>query len=498
MSQAVQPSLLEKWFRSLLGSKTNSEQQHSVTNVQAAQPSPSSHTLDQISSVKADPWWMLRKRAEALVDKVTDETELIVLSGSRDGFVRERALQRLQHSLGPLVLSAAIARLNDFQPEIRAVAKAIYSAHLAKGQVSDFLACMDAVCALQDKTRLDHSALLEQTADLLLQADEGVLLGRIFLETHDKSARLILRWMLARLDKEEVVRLAMSHANPVVRLLAFGTVPALEPLARLALVRTGLDDRYSALRSATLRLVLDSELPSAEKLELCVRRLLDTSGSVRQTASWYAAKSGVDVSAHYEAEAVREDLTSSQRLVLLGEVAKRKSAIATELATALLEHPRAVVRIAAFKVLLRSGGGNEAALLNKAWRDTSSKLRTQVASLVGRDMVLDSESLHEMASSAWMRGDTHVAARLSDNLGSWGKLILDLKLLQHAQTRERALRQIEAINFPQNWLCYSKPYPRDQQQIKALLEIDTVRTDLSGYPNVIDGLDRSGCWPGST
>lgn len=415
------------------------------------------------------------------------------LARSANGYVREGALRHLQSTPGPVALTAALDRLNDWVPQVRLVAREIFLAHLSARRVDDLLACITHLYLLQHKTRTNHAELLERTAALLTEEQYRHQFVQTFHQSRGKVARLLLEWLLKHADSTAVIHEGLMHADPSVRAKALAAVAMRPAHEQKSCFELALKDRSASIRTSALRLAMSANSAPAERMAYCEPMLLDASAGVRSTARWYADKLGFDLGA-FDQSAVLGPLSVGQLTALLWEGAKGSPAIFAQLAEANLAHAKASVRLAALRLLLIQFPERRLSLINAAWSDPSLKLKRAVLDMLLRDFVLEGKALNDMAWHAWKRGDLTVANTITRRLGMWPQLVMALRLSQHADTRELGLQELAKFDVPFNGLMYSKPYPDERDAVRALLEDPLIESRLEAHPHVLEGLKRAGLW----
>ncbi|KAF0812222.1 hypothetical protein IGB42_03212 [Andreprevotia sp. IGB-42] len=416
------------------------------------------------------------------------------LAESRSGYEREGVLCFLADKMDTRSLAIVIARLNDWVPQVRARAEQIYRSYLLAGRVDDLLACIDGLYGLQQKQRVDHAALLQDTYTLLLHPQHLPGVRQALQRGRGGAARFLLGLLLQHTDIAQAAREGMRHSDPAVRQQALTAGVQLPPPVGWAILMAGLTDRAPAVRSQAIRLVMGTPLTDNDKLQLCQRMLLDISLGPREIACWHAARLGLDVRRFYQEAIGRAGLSERELMVLMWEAVHYKLAEGFALAEKHLGHRRALVRLAAIRALLVLAPERRSEVLERVWLDPSRKLKRYVLALIGDGLALQSDALYHAAHAAWLRDDNWLALALSKRLSDWQHLELQLALLDEPRLQASVLAQLAPLNQPYNWLAYARPYGDDQQRIAALLQRAAVRQQLNTLPHLVAGLAKAGLW----
>ncbi|WP_255992109.1 hypothetical protein [Chitinolyticbacter albus] len=433
--------------------------------------------------------------AKQLAELIQHPDRATHLSRSGNGHVREGALRHLAAQRGALVLAVAIERLNDWVPQVRSVAKAIYIAHLHEQRAEDFLANIELVYQLQFKGRQDQGDVLAQTYELLRRLEHR---PRLLAEFH-RSRRQVAFWLfdafLAEFSLTQAIDAGLMHANLAVRAKALRAATALPAAERLPLARQALGSRSASIRAIGLTMVVESSGDTQESLDYCISKLLDSGVRMRELARWHAKRLGFDTAAFYQSVLKRPVLSDSEVTALCWDAVESIADDLPPLAMAYAAHPEPKVRFAALRFLLLKVPERRNEMFEKIWLDPSRKLRRFALQLLDKAYAPDGVWLHDNAAAAFMRGDQIVATRLAYKLGAWGRFALALQLLGHAQTHAEARQLLERYDEPYGCMAYGQPYAVDRDRLVVLLSDPSTISAIEEFAHVVAGLRRIGIWP---
>jgi HEAT repeat protein len=294
-------------------------------------------TLDAIP-IKDLPWLdqMLRGRSEystwpasstgwVVTRDRTDDPEgagLRLHSMHPSGYVREAALRAMRAEAHGAELPFVLLRLNDWVPEVRAVATQLAIERSTVDHARSIVECLPLILRLPTLGRANHRIVVEALLAVLAR-QEAVPELLNATRSHDRDIRLAAFRMLAGAqggDRASAFRGAIGDPDPVVRLWAVIAAGTQLPDAELEdLLAAAERDRYGRVRGAALgiRLQRFPDTPAS----VLHRHLFDRNASVRAHAQHQLrTRYGEDVASLYRSAITEGGWTLVPALLGLGEV----------------------------------------------------------------------------------------------------------------------------------------------------------------------------------
>lgn len=386
------------------------------------------------------------KPAPAPAEPTVDELSARI--GDRDGYVREAALKRAAELASPTLLPAIVERLNDWVPQVRALAQKVLLDMLPALDTADALRLLPAVQHLRQAGRADHSAWIASFERALVEKAGARAIVDGLLDPDVRVARAC--WKVteaAGLSPPEAViaRLLPASRDIVLAQHAAESIFHLPLAARGPLFRRALESGFGMVRAIALRPVLAEE--SAENDALARRMATDTNNWVRLIASAYLARRGIDTAAILAAALRAEGAGSTTIRASLAGLAELGASGQLDLVRAHTGHPLARVQVSAYLAWLRLEPSRRDEIAREVLRSPLRRVRKLVLHLLRKDgACLDTET--GLAAMAVHDDLDLMFAFLKGQPWSWLELIVRL---EPRSRREPALRARLAHEL-QSWL----------------------------------------------
>ena len=249
------------------------------------------------------------------------EALLSICTLSRNGQLREQAVHELAKLNSDRALAFFLLRLNDWVPQVRAAARPYALDRIRSGSIDELIACYPLVDRLRTCKRADHQLVRDACFERL---GEPAAIPKL-MQNLTHANPLIRRMAFARLLQSEGAELAvlvehgLASADVYVRSqMIREAIPRLPESEALATLEKLAQEPEPRVRVAALRGIL--ELSAARGLQLLRASLLDRSASVRRLA-------------HYSLRAAGDepDFVGLYRAALTEPVVRRRAAAVTGL-----------------------------------------------------------------------------------------------------------------------------------------------------------------------
>lgn len=401
----------------------------------------------------------------------------IAASMSRDGRVRERAVELLADSRGPAVAAAVAVRCDDWVPNVAERAAATLDRYDDAPEVAAVVGVM---------LRLIHRRRGSSTASNYLtglrdgEPDQlraltwvGERACRVWALSAARARDLLSPDdLLDRALRDPDPPIALWCARQLIRRSADGDQVLVDP-ARL------LDSRRAIVRAIAVELLPDADLLHKDgdrpRLE---RLLLDPSGGVRILARWRWTRAAGAPTTVYRA--ALDDATSkhgpgriTRVVAALEGLSECSRDDAVPDARKLVADPSPRVRAAAVRVLGRA--------LRRMWVDVDVLLpvlddpANRVAALAVRYLrdragEIPAETVERLAASARTR-DRFTALRFRQRLGAWERVRRNLMAMSDPDPEIRNLGRSDLLAWLQNGAAstYGRPSPEQRGDMAAAL-----------------------------
>jgi len=306
------------------------------------------------------------------VDESTAHAVFGLLSWHTSGHVRAEAVRKLATLKGDKPVPYLLIRLNDWVAQVREVARRAIQHRLAAGEFGGFVKHLEIVFRLAERTRDDHSFVVQAVAQKLSSPDSSASLSSAL---HSPSPFIRRKAYTTAMSlpgphRHPLISLALHHTDDAIRLWAVRDAvkefsdPELQDLSR-----TLLNDHFMPVRRESLRALLARQ-PAEAPLALTAA-LLDRSQGLRDFARFYLRNLGLaNFAEHYRAAiAAAECLPTA--IAGLGETGSPSD---LPILTPFLSHPRAQIRSAATRAIARLAQPEHANLLLSILRDDSKRV----------------------------------------------------------------------------------------------------------------------------
>jgi len=264
-----------------------------------------------------------------------------------NGYEREAAARRLAAIHDGSELPYLLLRLNDWVSQVREAAREAIRERLRAGYEAAFVANLFLVTRLRAVRRVDHAPLLGVIVNFLTRpsARDLMLAALDYASTRREVFAILTAPGVERLD--EVVLRALTNNDLLIRLYATRMVTTALPPERIhdALLDRTRDTSFVVRREAMTQFA--GAFPD-EGTQLWRAALFDRSAGVREAAQFYVRRAGVDV-----AQVYRDALPSADLVAAIAGLGETGTAADAERLLPYLSNPRAVVRRAAVRAIVR-------------------------------------------------------------------------------------------------------------------------------------------------
>ena len=423
---------------------------------------------DGIVRRKSD--WQLPDNDTDLIRRLAPFTGALgFISFHPSGYVRENVVNRLVKVRDGRELPFLLMRLNDWVPQVRAIARAAVLERIKPGYAAHFIHCLPLVDLLKQQQRQDHQPIVTTIQALLRSAPArpAVLAS---LESADRRLRRIILRLLAENPSFEalaVLHRALDDGDSVVRYWAARELrrhldgPALtETLTKIS------NDRFMPVRREALYAFVE-KLPHLAPVALR-QALLDPHASVRETARFHLTQIGERrLDSFYRDKLDRAEPRQLATLIAgLGETGNREDAAKL---LPFLQHPHPRIRFAALRAIARLDLEGASSHIVLALQDPSPSVAKAARHLLQRHTYLLSAAIlwgmHQATPHAHVR---QVTLSLIALLRWWQAAPL---LLEAAATADEENRPMALDHLRQSCAAIGNPIPRPQgDDLKNLSE----------------------------
>lgn len=397
--------------------------------------------LSKLSETSEGKDWNALALADAdrVLQNASTEEALVAHSQSHNGFVRQRALERLAAYRSEAVLVAVIDRLNDWVPAVRHAAVEVIRDFLQPAHAALLLANLERLDALRGKLRSDHTELLDAVSEVLTAMESMPAVRHAFPQARGKRARLIFDLMTQWGDAASVayaIAEGCAHSDPMLRKKSLTLSVRYELEQAVHRVQAALSDPMPAVRTHALRLWMT--LGDQER-SIPVSMLVDRSPGVRALALWFAKAREMDVCGLAMERLQSPPKTSAGRIGLLGLCASLRLRQAVVLAEAALADSVPAVRCAGLLTLVTIEPALVVQATSDALLDKSPKIFRLARELVRHGTVdMSPESLLNQFDRRCAASQVPQAALIASLLPLWWRL-------------EALLRGIQATGWRPEW-----------------------------------------------
>ena len=410
--------------------------------------------------------------------KIPDDNSVErLLTYTRDwnGYRREEAVRRLESLDAPGILSALIERLNDWVPEVRNVAKAVFLRLLKPGNCAELVNALPEIYRLAERGRDNHQPVICAVENHLIKSvcKTDLIAG---LGSPDVNvARACYDLLLDRqiLPPQELLSIGLESSDWHIRRSSLECLTQLTESEIRPALSLALQDKFPPIRRIALRLLLERSPPAAEVSPF----LFDRNTSVREIAVRYLLEREFPV-----AQAYRELLqapTARQQVIALWGVTKVHHEKAVEIATTKLESQFPSVRREALECLARLNEDMAQPHIIAAFFDDSpGMMRTAMVlakRLSIRPRATELETILKQSNSP---ETLQTCIQLTAIMDKWEALTFFLRQIgddtqgfqSSAVDKEHMLRKaVSAWSERYNNLSLFAPYPKQRQALEAAI-----------------------------
>ena len=271
-----------------------------------------------------------------------------------NGRVREAALKRAADLASPLLLPAAVGRLNDWVPQVRLRARDLVLRLLPLADANTALQCIPAIQHLKQAGRDDHSAWISLFEQALVDLAGGPRLVAGIRDPDSFVARTCYRLVEEYGLATPAMRISQAlsrDADIVVARHAVAALGQLEGDARAESTKLALRSHIGMVRAVALRSLLAED--GNEHEALAVDMLADSYDWVRLVAAAYLGRRGIDSAAIHAARLASPETTVAVLRASLMGLAESGAAHHIDAVRGMTAHPSARVQVQAYLAWLR-------------------------------------------------------------------------------------------------------------------------------------------------
>jgi len=239
------------------------------------------------------PWAQIKPSQVTSIAAQNDVHILGLLSFHRSGWVRSKAIKRLNRLNVGSELDYLIIRANDWVEPVRKLAWKAIRRRLNADYAEAFARNMGAIVALEAKTRTRMDALLADIYDFLLT---NPLVLDTAIGHEDFRVRRGAFQTAYRLDEDQrvkFIRLALRDPDSLIRLTAARQAASLTDVSlRNEFTQRMLLDRWHAVRSQALHMAVRDSGDATK--DILLKLLLDRSRTIRSAARYYLRQRGTE------------------------------------------------------------------------------------------------------------------------------------------------------------------------------------------------------------
>ncbi len=403
-----------------------------------------------------------------------------LLITSWSGFDREAGLRAVRSSLSAERLAAIIVRLNDWVPQVRAVAREAFEDYLTPQHAGWLVAQMPAILALEHRHRDDHRSTINKLEALLATPECVERCAAGFDASRGSCARLLFRVFVQTKvedEREAFLVACLHHVDFSVRRLALGKAMELEPASAQRAIAFGLASKSSILRRQSF---LEAIRLQTGRTQLIEAFLLDPSPAARSTALWAAGKYGVDPLQMLQAQLAGElPATKARWLGLLGLAQDLKLRIPEHWMTAALSQSSGAVRSL---VLMLEGEDNPERLIAAVAEPARAVFEAGVLGLRTQPWSVIGSPLTHQLDTIWATLSPTRRLALLELMPKWSQAGYLLKQLDHSPCEPSALEQLSIWVDTQPYAINDRETPKDERDriVEQLKAMEAARTLPAG------------------
>jgi HEAT repeat protein len=365
-------------------------------------------------------WYQLRVNELDQLAILGDEAGgvLGVASSHISGWVREAALQRLGRIRTGQELPFLLMRVNDWVPNVRAVAVDLLKKRICLEYATHFLKWLPLVLRLPELRRSNKKELVEAIQKLFEQSGAEKFLRR-GCESSDLTVRRFCYKQLLKsptADDFADISKALTEPDLLIRVQAIRAVGTRPPDPRyLQLLQTERHDSNSRVRQEVLRVYVDKY--QSETGDFLEESLVETRRSFREEAQFFVEKAATTNLCEFYLKKIQsgDRAKLAGAIAGLGEKGNKQDAVLLEV---YLENISSAVRAATVHALARLGRDLYLEKFLDALQDENQRVvREGIAALAKRANAIGGDRLWDTFEAAkrpqQKKGVLFLIARLS-------------------------------------------------------------------------------------
>lgn len=238
---------------------------------------------------------------ETEFDKENFSLLMKVSSLNRNGYVREKAVEKLGELQTENVLPFIIFRLADWVPNVRNAAKHELKKFIKSENHQELINNLSLFKWLQKVERTDLSKTYKEIIEFLV-IDSRTETIESFYKTNDKERRILAKELSEKIQSEDEINVLINDKHFLIRLLSLNHFDRLTNSQKKKL----LSDKSARVRQRALY-----EYKGDKDFEsLLINYLADKSGSIRHLARFYLKETGIDFKEFYT-----NNLTNNRQVI---------------------------------------------------------------------------------------------------------------------------------------------------------------------------------------
>ena len=418
-----------------------------------------------------------RSQKEILI-AATSAAEITPYFGSRNGYLREKAVRRAGKMLWPETMPFLLQRLNDWVPQVAAAAEAAVLAFRDADQFEALARCLPQLDDLRHRRRRDHAAFVGGIEDWIAAHTKFQPLAATLQIAVPKISRRLFALASAHhtLPESDLIRLGLQSRDVVTAKLASQRIAQLPAAEQKEFLQKALTAKAGWLRLAALKL-----LPADEGRSATQNFLLDPYAPCREWAEKHGGFSEDDIKARRRAALEDPSTPPARRLVALK--LGGRDALALPLLQPYLDDPRPAFRAAALLSLARLAPQDYESRVKAALTSPVNALsRAAVQAMRDMSLPLGLADWHSFAFTVMSESGARRLLSLARRRNKWDHLGFILELYPHPLFGKLAGQAL------QGWVrdFNRSPIPMTPQQQKW---IAAVRPQYDGAYVKGDSLD---------
>lgn len=459
------------------------KRKHKSTSVDQKIPSPSRKVTGNTST---NAPIQRRKQNSKPVDRhkpppsrrIPDDTsveKLLTYTRDWDGYRREEAVRRLESLDAPGILSALIERLNDWVPEVRNVAKAVFLRLLKPGNCAELVNALPEIYRLAERGRDNHQPVICAVENHLTKSvcktDLIAGLGSPDINVARACYDLLLDRQI--LLPQELLSIGLESSDWHIRRSSLECLTQLTESEIRPALSVALQDKFPPIRRIAMRLLLERSPPAAEVSPF----LFDRNTSVREIAVRHLLEREFPVAEAYTK--LLQAPTARQQIIALWGVTKIHHEKAVEIATTKLDSQFTSVRREALECLAKLDEDMVQPHVVAAFFDDSlGMMRTAMVlakRLSIRPRATELETILKQSNSP---ETLQTCIQLTAIMDKWEALAFFLRQIgddtqgfqSSAVNKEQMLRKaVSAWSERYNNLSLFAPYPKQRKALEAAI-----------------------------